>query len=495
MQYRIASLLLVVAALLITSCSNYRHCQWRTGDQAVNDTAEYSLRFIESDDEGWFWDPRQVESALDLIRDKAAERDTIVVTFVHGWHHSADCCDGNVEGFRNTLSKLRASLRRDFNVVGLYIGWRGQSLPMPLDYLTFWGRKGAAERVGQNDLKEFMARLQQLFLEYRPDAREPEPSNDAAPAAPDHFLGMVTIGHSFGGQVLLKAVTGTLEDQLQTFNLSPAYLRDAQPATPDPDNRYTVTGIGDLIVLVNPAAEASQYQRLHLLSRGLNYTDLQTPVILTVSAENDSARHRLFTLGRRLGEFFTGKPHKDNEAQRTIERQALGVYPGHVTHQLVPTDNELKLISSDVTGDPRACPTSGQLEPKACKSQWYEWNGEPVHTKPNSLAPGDGKVDRFDFSGFGSEVVFNNVELSPIDGEKEEYATALPYQPFIVARASRTIIDDHSGIFTQPFLQFLVPYIAYIEVKSERNRQFKQQRREEEMQVIKEERVKARTRS
>jgi hypothetical protein len=260
-----------------------------------------------------------------------------------------------------------------------------------------------------------------------------------------------------------------------------------------------VTGIGDLIVLINPAAEASQYQRLHLLSRGLNYTDLQTPLILTVSAENDSVRHRLFTLGRRLGEFFTGKPHKDNEVQRTVERQALGVYPSHITHQLVPTDTELKLVSSDVTGDPRACPTDGRLEPRTCESQWYEWNREPAHTRPNSLAPGDGKVDRFDFSGFGSEVVFNNVALSPIDarpndGEKEEYATALPYQPFIVARASPNIVDNHSGIFTQPFLQFLVPYIAYIEVKSERNRQSKQQRREEEMQVIKEERVKMRTR-
>ena len=72
------------------------------------DTPEYSLRFIESDDEGSFWKPQQAEDSIQLIRHKLEEpgRKTIVVTFVHGWHHSAECCDGNVEGFRNTLLKL-----------------------------------------------------------------------------------------------------------------------------------------------------------------------------------------------------------------------------------------------------------------------------------------------------------------------------------------------------------------------------------------------------
>jgi hypothetical protein len=46
------------------------------------------------------------------------------------------------------------------------------------------------------------------------------------------------------------------------------------------------------------------------------------------------------------------------------------------------------------------------------------------------------------------------------------HALALPYQPLIVATTSSSIIDKHCGIFTDPFLQFLVPYIAYIEKKS-----------------------------
>ncbi|MGH8177984.1 MAG: hypothetical protein ACREV5_17155 [Steroidobacter sp.] len=487
MRRLFAVCLTVLLLLSSAGCAGYRHQQWRTADQSAYDTSAYALRFIEADDEGWFWDRTQADEAMQLIRREAAERDTIVLVFVHGWHHSAECCDGNVEGFRNTLSKLH-SLRPNFNLVGVYVGWRGQSLPMPLNYLTFWGRKGAAERVGENDLKEFMSRLQDLYLEFRPDARGPEQtistqSSIDAVEAPRNFLGLVTLGHSFGAQVLLKAVTGSLEDQLQGRNKNPAYLRSAQSATPNPDETSTISGVGDLIVLINPAAEASQYHRLHILSHGLNYSRLQTPLILTVSAENDRSRHRLFTLGRILGEFFTGKPRKDDDVERIVERQALGVYRGHVTHQLAPTDDDVDLVSTTLRGDARQCSNK-----QSCEVAWRAWRAQPVATRPNSLTPGDARLREFDFS---RDVVFNNVELSALTDDAirelgddpQAYGAAQPYQPFIVARASKKIIDDHSGIFTDPFLQFLIPYIAYIEEKSKLNVEPKREKREAEMKA------------
>lgn len=486
--------------LIAVGCSTYRHCQWREGDQALLVEKDYSLAFIELDDEGWMWNRSQVDGAMHLIRSKADERNTVVLTFVHGWHHSAECCDGNVEGFRHILKQLTANLNasgRNFNVVGLYMGWRGRSLPSFLDYGTFWGRKGAAERIGENDMKEFIARLQELYVEYRPDARRPR-TRSAAPDDPTpdesakHFLGMVIIGHSFGSQVLLKAISGTLEDQFQRVNPTPAYLRDAQPSTSNSERKVTVSGIGDLVVLVNPAVEASQYHRLDLLSRGLSYSRLQNPLILTVSAENDTARHRFFTWGRIAGEFFGGKPRKENDVERNVERRALGVYPGHVTHQLIPTDSNVKLKSRTMNGDARLCNNR-----EACKSDWYEWSKEPAATKPDSIKqdqPAGPEVRSFDFS---CEVVFHNVELSRLDsaappgGTNRTQAgciTPIPYQPFIVARTSKQIIDNHSGIFTKPFLDFLVPYIRYIEVKSLLNVTAKKRTREMEMQAIEEQR-------
>ena len=267
---------------------------------------------------------------------------------------------------------------------------------------------------------------------------------------------------------------------MQRLNPNAAYLRGARAATPDPNQTFTISGVGDLVILINPAAEASQYHRLHILSQGLNYSTLQTPLILTVSAENDRSRHSLFTLGRMLGEFFTGKPHKDDEVERDVERQALGVYRGHVTHLLAPTDASVELASTTLTGDARQCKND-----LPCKVDWLTWRDKPTSLPANSLTPGDPKLREFDFS---KDVVFNGVQLAALDeqtirnlGEDPQaYGAPQPYQPFIVARASRKIIDNHSGIFTDPFLEFLIPYIAYIEEKSKLNVEPKRELRETE---------------
>ena len=472
------SLLLVgtaVSLFSIMNCNNYRHYQWRTGSVTDNNSDNYSIHFIEADDEGWFWDKGQVDDAMDVIRGNLAKDDTIVVTFVHGWHHSAQCCDSNVEGFRNTLLQLRKMLNPKIKLVGLYVGWRGRSLPGFFDYTTFWGRKGAAERIGQNDFKEFMARLQDLFVEYRPDAARTPQSAEAAGAANQnrHFLGLVTIGHSFGAQVIMRAVAGPLEDQLQRLNKTPAYLRGAEPGTPTADQSFTLSGIGDLIVLINPALEASQYHRLHVLSRGLRYSNYQTPLILTISAENDNARHRFFIIGRVLGEFFTGKPDKQDEVQRTVEREALGVFKSHITHLLEPTEPKVELVTETIDGDRRQC--SGQ---RSCKSEWRGWLIDPYKMSPPGVTEPDSlelrnpcAIRAFDFSG---NVVFSNVKLRSLNSEDiadpnaglTGYTPGIPFQPLIVARASKQIVDNHGGIFTQPFMNFLVSYIRFIEQKS-----------------------------
>lgn len=457
MRQRILVIGFLLTCLALTSCSSLYHRQWRTAEPER--TANVSMRFLEVDDEGWFWDRSQAEGVFREIDERVKERDTMVVTFIHGWHHCAECCDGNVEGFRETLNQLQRALDdRNFNVIGLYVGWRGKSLPMPLDYGTFWGRKAAAERVGQNDLKEFFSRLQRTFETYRPDIVRNEEAPSTTPGT--HFLGMVSIGHSFGGQVLLKAVSESIESQLIAINPRPAYLLGAQPAARDPQQEASVTGFGDLVVLINPAAEASQFHRLHMLSQGLNYSPKQTPIVLTVSAENDRARHFLFKLGRILGEFFTGKPHKDDEIQRTVEREALGVYGSHITHELQPIDKDVELKKVSRERHATECTNSGR-----CTYDWYEWKKPPEKSAPDSLVtknpPG---LKDYDFSG---EVVFGNVRLKPLDTTAAPIRQ--PHQSLIVARTNPKIIDNHSGIFTKPFLDFVVPYVTYIERKSRQN--------------------------
>jgi hypothetical protein len=460
----IIRILLCVCLVALEGCSAYRHQPYRAADRTSVETENYTLHFVEADDEGWFWDPGQANQALELVRRKAAERNTIVVVFIHGWHHSAQCCDDEVEGFKETLIRLnrqlsapaheamqtpRAESTRELNVVGIYIGWRGRSLPGFINYFTFWGRKAAAERVGNTDFSEFLARLNNLYLQH--NSRRQDEAPEQAPRMSEHFLGLVTIGHSFGGQVLMKAIGSTLEEQLIRNNPVGGYLRTAKPTSPRHDTR-ALSGFGDLLVLLNPATEAAQYHRLYILSQGLEYPPEQTPIMLTVSARNDVPRHRLFTFGRILGEFFTGKPRKADPIEREVERKALGVYQPHITHRLVAADPASKLISTSIehAREP-GCPGQGP-----CLCEFLEWERPPTLTEKDSITAGaETHLHAFDFS---ADLTFANVKLL-------RQPNAIPYQPFIVAEADESIIDGHNGIFTAPFLEFLVSYIAFVETK------------------------------
>jgi hypothetical protein len=462
---RIAAIAMVLA--LLGACASYNTTPFRkdAAAQVVDPQHRYTLQFVEADDEGWLYQTSQATKAVEAVRAAVQEQDTFVVVFVHGWHHSAECCDDNVEGFKETLGRLhdelaqpgyrqarsgtQASAGDDFRLIGIYVSWRARSLPGVLDYFTFWGRKSAAERTGEIDIRELLDRLNLVYRE----------QNRPSEAGSRHFLGLVTIGHSFGGQVVLRSVTASMESELEELNPATGYLHDPPPAQSAAAPR-AVRGFGDLVVLVNPAVEAAAYQRLHVLSQGMKYPDVQTPVVLTVSADNDVPRHKLFRWGRILGEWFTSKPYKPDPTEREIERQALGVWgPGgvQVTHQLRPLDPNANLVSTQIqhTTDPLCPPNT------SCLCQWYEWSHPRDPIEPDSLswagAQGTGVagLGNYDFS---SRTVFGNVVLEPQKG-------FIPYQPFIVTSATPAIIDGHNGIFSGPFIHFLIRYIGFIEGK------------------------------
>lgn len=453
-------------SVFLAACTGFRHEPYRLDEQSkvTDPDLGFDLHFVEADDEGWLWQPQQAIDALEAVRQSAASRNTFVLLFVHGWHHSARCCDSNVESFKETLARLQVELTKpvyreargestgpsksqEFKLIGIYVGWRGRSLPGWLDYFTFWGRKSAAERVGETDVREFIARLNRIYLQHARGQQR------------DTFLGLISIGHSFGAQVLVRATASKFEQELADLNRLTGYLRQPEPPAPEQDE-VAMQGIGDLVILLNPATEAAAYHRLHLLSMGLRYEESQTPVVLTFSAENDKARHKLFTFGRILGEIFTGKPRKQHPLERETERKALGIpgeYVKHVTHRIQPVDEKARLVTVEAPHIPEpGCQKHGGQ----CVAEWMKWaDPETLRTVPDTLAATDPtlreRLRTFDFSG---RVTLGNVELVPGEG-------AILYQPLIVATASQAIIDDHSGIFTEPFLRFLIPYIALIESK------------------------------
>jgi hypothetical protein len=170
-----------------------------------------------------------------------------------------------------------------------------------------------------------------------------------------------------------------------------------------------------------------------------------------------------------LGEFFTGKPRKDDPVQRAIERQALGVYEGHITHELQPVDASVSLKTEVISNRDASCGN------ETCSSKWLDWARPPQTHAPDSLSAQDAATATFDFSG---TVVFNDVQLRPLESAANGTSG---FQPLIVARASNNIIESHSGIFSRPFIRFIVPYVTFIERKSRANLNSNRERREEQI--------------
>jgi hypothetical protein len=340
-------------------------------------------------------------------------------------------------------------------IIGVYVGWRGRSLPGLLDYVTFWGRKSSAERVGDSDFQEFMIRLKNAYEDHAAPPAQPAPPTDPK------LFGLITIGHSFGGQAVLRATSSFLEHRLADSNRSGrGYLHvPPQPGSGVP-LAQPLQGFGDLVVLVNPAVEAAAYQRIHSLSQQLTYGTDQTPVLLTLSAENDVPRDRFFRLGRIAGEWLTGKPRKADPRERRMERQALGFNAEQVTHRLAPADEASKLHATTL----HSTPDPGCKGSDHCDFEWYEWSNAATLTAPPDSVSADANardlaaVAKITLHDYSSCTVLGGVELCPEAG-------AIPNQAFIVATVDRQLIDGHNGIFSGPLMRFLTRYIGLVEAK------------------------------
>src|SRR5689334_3804416 len=114
---------------------------------------DFTLGIIEMSDDGHIKDEVQKEQVFQMVREMAGENGATILTFVHGWHHSAAVCDSNLACFRNVLQGVSDDPDRINKgaVIGIYLGWRGDSCSVDkLKGLTFYNRKRTAHRIGEN---------------------------------------------------------------------------------------------------------------------------------------------------------------------------------------------------------------------------------------------------------------------------------------------------------------------------------------------------------
>ncbi|GAB2876029.1 hypothetical protein GCM10027277_51720 [Pseudoduganella ginsengisoli] len=355
------------------------------------------------------WSTAHARDTLAFVDKQSQEANTVVVLFIHGWHHNAAPDDANLEHFQASLNELSKIFKTwypdkkdEVKIIGVYVGWRGESLPSALDYLTIWDRKPGAERVGEGDVSEFIARLQLIYQTRQKDS-------------PNHFMGLVSIGHSLGAQVLYKSVSKTLENGL--IQNTDAFAgtgigAESQPLLVPPP----VQSIGDIVLLVNPAIEAYQFQRFHRLYRSRKYDDRQDPVLIVFSSETDRARSVIFPMSRWVTRPF--RPLFRTTEQAELFNKALGDYEPQVTHVLEKAPDG---ANETLCGDDSDC------------------------------------LKREDLSG---RVIMGNALMKPRPGVSE-----ILYSPVLVSAVDPAIIDGHSDIFNPRFRLFLANYIAEIERK------------------------------
>lgn len=302
--------------------------------------AEFLLGFVEIDDQGQLRDRAQLQSLLDELYTLASQESLLINVFVHGWHHNAAPEDSNVRNFEHSLAQLSelesqlavAQGQAPRRVVGIYVGWRGESITTPvLNQLTFWERKNTAQEVGQLGMAELLLRLEEI-------------SNVKNTQVPPIKSRLVVVGHSFGGLAVYSATAQILADRFVDSRAGKAFVDTAK-------------GFGDLVVLLNPAFEALRYAPLYDLAQArCSYFPEQRPRLVILTSESDYATKLAFPVGRVFSTFFENhNTIRRADCQRPLvyregaaDRHAVGHFEPLLTHELRPASRRRAADYSEV---------------------------------------------------------------------------------------------------------------------------------------------------
>ena len=389
----------------------------KVGERIVESYQQFDLSVVEFDDQGKLWNKDQQLGALDgLVEDTDAKKNgAIILVFVHGWQENADVVNATVRCFRRMLYTWYQDEGPDGRrIIGVYVGWRGQSQRLPLlKYLTFWTRKKAAHKIGRGDMDELLVHLGDLkrrLMTFEPPEKR-------------YGTRLVIIGHSFGGAIVFSALDNILKKNT---------LESIVPFQHGESNEVGVISAGDtdLVVLLNPAFETLLYSGLAEATTNCTKFNLyQNTVLMTIGAENDSATGVDFP----VGQFFPTllQNFKTNSDERMMNKTALGHYTRYFNYQL--------------TGIGHTNSTTATASDK-------QDSDIDISQRHRDQLPSlsEGLLAQLS--------VFTNRQwnLFPYPGNLPPRERA----PFLVISATPDIVDNHTGIWGDALVDFLRDFIA-----------------------------------
>ncbi|MFL6521457.1 MAG: hypothetical protein ACJ8NS_14645 [Chthoniobacterales bacterium] len=291
--------LLVAVATLLCGCVSLSPLYRNTTGNLKNSIRHhegYALAFIEFGEQGSYQDPRQLDNAVELIKQTSKP---LVITYVHGWHNSAGSDDvTRFSSWLADLSKTPMIAGRGFHIIGVYLGWRGEITKVPVvRQFTFYNRKTAAERLASNyDCFDAIAAVSEAAREFHQNERQYT----------------VLIGHSFGGLVVERAVAHAINAEIHGHVAS--------------DRSFPA----DLILMVNPASD-SILTRQMIAALYDPSTANKRPFLVSLTSSADMATGAAFHLSTSLA--ATTKAFDDVQVPGSdrleSERQFYTTTPGH----------------------------------------------------------------------------------------------------------------------------------------------------------------------
>ncbi|MEM1302042.1 MAG: hypothetical protein AAGH17_05610 [Pseudomonadota bacterium] len=464
----------------------------RRENAAIAEPEQYTLAFVELDETtGKLTDQQQLDAVVSRIDD--SQKQTYVVTYVHGWRHDSSIGNTDVAKFRVILGYTRAALNTrcitqgtycDAELVGVYVGWRGRSFNEP----TSWARKApnpfivgaiptlyARRNVSQDNVPLVSQILRAIggALDRRPG----DPTADK----------MLVFGHSLGGNTLTHLVDDIAAD----------YITDThQPGQAMP------SFYSDLMVLINPASEARNWTKIQQAERrkvGLGpqdrilsqsgpkaaeyaafeqlYPRNQRPVVISLTSTNDWAalseadQNRFLQFDWATGLLFPIFKSVFGEPGR-LDRTALGhLKPTYVDTPASERPAELN------NGLPKSWQSRTQSEPLGASHEYALLRGAGQRTTYANAAipdhswcqPADGWLTRarqdggsdrgvfFDWGLDENETSTKNVgdPKNPaggqwrnrlyLKGHKNAISVAAPMSPFWNTRVLDNALRDHDG--------------------------------------------------
>ena len=341
---------------------------------AKEDGGAYQLYFAEFDDQGWLYPApsasygsagNQMDRLIaDLQKLASLQERTSVVVFAHGWKHTAQSEDTNVKSFRLFLEGLDAVERASTgaraaaagfgrcprHVVGVYLGWRGAATELgPLENITFWNRKEAAQRVAQGDARVLFAHLRaiqdaantkwNLAVErsrqnatLAPQGSKPALASEASELDPcDKTMRLSIAGHSFGGLIVYTSLAQALIRDVVELGHAEAKQRELPP---EERVRPVLEREGDLVVVINPAIEATRLEPLYRAARDARLEHYNTPTFVSITSQADAATRVAFPIGRWLDTRFATYPDDPAESEKEANLRTFGHADQFLTHRL-----------------------------------------------------------------------------------------------------------------------------------------------------------------